>query len=309
MWRFARVYDVGASQFTDRNLPKNVRKSFENRPQSIPEASEAVQIATSRPSKLRFSAQVSNKCVSDDFWAVSGRFFGGSWAPKSSRHRQKWRPQSVSFSIRFWTSVLIDFRRILDPKERPKSTFFRLGSAKPNFAKSSIFVRVLKDCRVSELREYVEERLQNEAGLSTRFGPRFGTVFGRFWGPKTDAKRSKNGLRGTSETLGFRHGFPMALRSASEGPGMPYAAPGLGGAGGSRKGFPTYQLRKFIDCPLVFVRFWRFGPSKIRRETLAERSWSLHAFQTPFRDGFRTILGSQNEPKTNEMRKFGTSRK
>ena len=88
----------------------------------------------------------------------------------------------------FFTSVLIDFRRNSGAKVRPKLTFFRLGSAKPNFAKSSIFFRFLKDCRVSELREYVEKRLQNEAGLSTRFGPRLGTVFGRFWRPKTGRK-------------------------------------------------------------------------------------------------------------------------
>ena len=92
----------------------------------------------------------------------------------------------------------------------PKLTFFRLGSAKPNFAKPLIFLGFLKDFRVSELRESVEKRLQNQAGLRTRNGPRFGTVFGRFWGPKTEPKRSGTGLFGISKNERFAEAMRLA---------------------------------------------------------------------------------------------------
>ena len=144
------------------------------------------------------------------FWTILRRFWGRSWAPKSLQNRQKWRPQSVSFFIRFRTSVMIDFRRIFSLKRHPKLTFFRLGSAKPNFVKSPISFKFLKDFRVSELRKSVEKRLRNGAGLSTRFGLRFGTVFGRFWGPKTEPKRSGTGLFGTSKNERFAEAMETA---------------------------------------------------------------------------------------------------
>ena len=87
---------------------------------------------------------------------------------------------------------------------------FRLGSATPNFATTSISGWFLKDFRVSELRESVEKRLQNEAGLSTRFGLRLGTVFGRFWGPKTEPKRSGTGLVGISKNERFAEAMELA---------------------------------------------------------------------------------------------------
>ena len=49
------------------------------------------------------------------------------------------------------------------------------------------------------------------------------------------------------------------------------------------------QIRKSIDFPMVFLRFWRLGASKIRRKTVAKRSWSRHACRTAFRDGFGTL--------------------
>ena len=64
------------------------------------------------------------------------------------------------------------------------------------------------------------------------------------------------------------------------------------------------QLCKNIDFPSVFKGFSRFGAPRIRRKTVAERSRSQHAFRTAFRDGFRTILGSQNGAKTVRNRTF-----
>ena len=58
------------------------------------------------------------------------------------------------------------------------------------------------------------------------------------------------------------------------------------------------QLGKNVNFLYVFKGFSRFGAPRIRRETVAERSRSPHALRTPFRDGFRTILESQNDAKT-----------
>ena len=62
------------------------------------------------------------------------------------------------------------------------------------------------------------------------------------------------------------------------------------------------QLCKTIDFPYAFKGFSDFGAPRIRRKTVAERSRSQHAFRTAFRDGFRTILRSQNGAKTVQNR-------
>ena len=49
--------------------------------------------------------------------------------------------------------------------------------------------------------------------------------------------------------------------------------------------------------PYVFTGFSRFGASGSRLKSAEKPSWLRQAFWTPFRDGFRTILGSQNGAK------------
>ena len=62
------------------------------------------------------------------------------------------------------------------------------------------------------------------------------------------------------------------------------------------------QLCKIIDFPLVFVRFWRVGASRIRQKTVAEQSWSLHAFRSPFRNGFRQFSEPETKQKMHRAR-------
>ena len=112
-------------------------------------------------------------------------------------------------------------RRVFAPKWHPKSMFFDVGTAKPNLAKSLIFFRFSKDFRSSELRRSVEKRSQNEAGLGICDGPRFETVFGRFWGPKTEEKRT--GIRFLRSSK--KEGFAKAMEVGSPWRG----APGPGG--------------------------------------------------------------------------------
>ena len=81
--------------------------------------------------------------------------------------------------------------------------FFHVGTATPNLAKSLIIFGFLKDFRSSELRRSVEKRSQNEAGLGMCDGPRFGMVFGRFWGPKTEEKRTGIRMFGSSKKEGL----------------------------------------------------------------------------------------------------------
>ena len=206
MRRCARVCDVGSlkSQKTNQNRSQNAPQSFRNRTKLVPEGPETVQIASPRPLQLVFSAQVPPKCVPDDFWVVCGRFLGGSWAPTSSRNRQKWHPKRVPFSIRFRTSVLIGFRCVLVPKMVSEIDVFGVRNrSRRIWAKTSKLGEgtTLPDAFSRSGTSKSKNRSamdRNEAGFETRFGPRFGTIFGRFWGPGREEKRSGIRVLGTS---------------------------------------------------------------------------------------------------------------
>ena len=62
---------------------------------------------------------------------------------------------------------------------------------------------------------------KNKGVFETRVGPRFGTVFGRFWGPKTEQKRPGIRFLGASE----KQCFAKAMDLKSPQP----ESPGLGG--------------------------------------------------------------------------------
>ena len=120
---------------------KIVRKSSENRP-------EIAKIAPgSRPKRQNllpeaFEVQVFAPSSSQvRFLTIFGRFLGGSWDPKSCRNSQKSVPKGYRFPMRFRTSVSNDFAFVLTSKMIPKATFFRLGIATTDFAKTLFFIR------------------------------------------------------------------------------------------------------------------------------------------------------------------------
>ena len=101
-------------------VPENGPKSFQKRTEIV---RNSLKIgpggSQNRPNWFPEAFLVQGFGPSDSkvrFWMISGRFWGGSWAPKSSQNRQKWRPKRVPFSIRFRISVLIDFRCVSGPK-------------------------------------------------------------------------------------------------------------------------------------------------------------------------------------------------
>ena len=69
-----------------------------------------------------------------------------------------------------------------------------------------------------------------------------------------------------------------------------------------------FGTANLVRNPKIWRQYYTFGrflkvrgfenPSKIDRKTIKKRSWIRDPFRTPFWDGFRTILGSQNGGRT-----------
>ena len=133
-----------------QNRPKNVRTSSKIRRKSVPEGPKTVQVASPRPSQLRVSAQKRPKRVPVSPGAGSGgpkRRISGDLGspggrpgrPKSVENRKKSFPGGVRFSIRFGTSVLIDFGRVFGSKMGSKIDDFSTRRRKAQLRKSIDF--------------------------------------------------------------------------------------------------------------------------------------------------------------------------
>ena len=134
------------------------------------------------------------------------RFLGGSWAPKSSQNRQKWRPKRVRFAMRFRTSVFIDFRSIpdavwiLDPKMASEINAFgvrirsrRIWAETSKFGESTTLFHVFPRSGTSKTNQKsIEKRSWIRDTFWTPFWDHFRSQIRTILGPQNGRETPQN---------------------------------------------------------------------------------------------------------------------